>query len=220
MQRLCFVLPSSLALTCSHVVVVVCVVGMCCALCRMYYHFRPDCWYWILMILGRKLMIAVTSLMFNKNPAFQMAIALLVLFVCYALQVRGTPYGCACCRGRACGRAPVRWCYHGLLFVCVAVMFGWVGGLWAVGCGLVGGWGCGGVCAGCVQVRCTPYMSMSERAGVITDHRSKAMLGNRVHASLAASLAEAKRAGRRGGGGASMDAQKAKHEHVAVSFFW
>jgi hypothetical protein len=54
----------------------------------MYYHFRPDYWFWILVILSRKLMIAVTALMFNKNPAFQMAIALLVLFVCYALQVR------------------------------------------------------------------------------------------------------------------------------------
>jgi hypothetical protein len=32
-------------------------------------------------------MIAVTALMFTKNPAFQMAIALLVLFLCYAAQV-------------------------------------------------------------------------------------------------------------------------------------
>ncbi len=60
-----------------------------CAMCsgRMYYHFRPDYWFWIVVILGRKLLIAVTALMFNKNPAFQMAIALLVLFICYALQV-------------------------------------------------------------------------------------------------------------------------------------
>ena len=58
----------------------------------MYYHFRPDYWFWIVVILGRKLMIAVTALMFAKNPGFQMAIALLVLFICYAAQVgvRGT----------------------------------------------------------------------------------------------------------------------------------
>ncbi len=62
---------------------------------RMYYHFRPDYWFWIVVILGRKLMIAVTALMFNKNPAFQMAIALLVLFVCYALQVNGAGARCA-----------------------------------------------------------------------------------------------------------------------------
>ena len=64
-------------------------VGFCLSACsgRMYYHFRPDYWFWIVIILGRKLMIAVTALMFNKNPAFQMAIALLVLFICYALQV-------------------------------------------------------------------------------------------------------------------------------------
>ncbi len=38
---------------------------------KMYYHFRPDYWYWIVVILGRKLMIAITALMFAKNPAFQ-----------------------------------------------------------------------------------------------------------------------------------------------------
>lgn len=56
----------------------------------MYYHFRPDYWYWIVVILSRKLLIAITALMFAKNPAFQMAVALLVLFICYALQVSVT----------------------------------------------------------------------------------------------------------------------------------
>jgi hypothetical protein len=53
----------------------------------MYYHFRPDNWYWIMVILSRKLLIAITALLFNKNPGFQMSFALLVLFICYALQV-------------------------------------------------------------------------------------------------------------------------------------
>ncbi len=61
-------------------------------LLRMYYHFRPMYWYWIVVVLARKLLIAITALMFAKNPGFQMAIALLVLFICYALQVRNTPY--------------------------------------------------------------------------------------------------------------------------------
>ena len=42
----------------------------------------------IFVILLRKFGIAFTSLMFNKNPEFQMAVALLVMFAAYALQVR------------------------------------------------------------------------------------------------------------------------------------
>ena len=72
--------------------------------CRLYYHFRPDYWFWIIIILVRKFMIALTSLMFNRNPAFQMAMALLTLFICYALQVR-------------CGR----WTPFNLRMVCVRV---------------------------------------------------------------------------------------------------
>jgi hypothetical protein len=73
----------------------------CSCYVRMYYHFRPDYWFWIVIILGRKLLIAVTALMFNKNPAFQMAVALLVLFICYALQVSfvdsGGTHACRFC---------------------------------------------------------------------------------------------------------------------------
>ena len=58
----------------------------------MYYHFQPDYWFWIMIILARKLNIAITALLFNKNPCFQMSFALLILFICYALQVR------TCCR--------------------------------------------------------------------------------------------------------------------------
>lgn len=59
---------------------------------KLYYHFRPDRWYWILAVLGRKFLIAFTSLMFNKNPAFQLSMALLVMFSCYSLQVKYRPY--------------------------------------------------------------------------------------------------------------------------------
>ena len=54
---------------------------------RLYYHFRPDRYYWILLIVGRKAGIAFTALMFNKNAAFQLSVALLVMFIAYALQV-------------------------------------------------------------------------------------------------------------------------------------
>ena len=47
---------------------------------KLYYHFRPDRWYWIEVIIARKFFIAFTALMFNKNPAFQLSVALLVMF--------------------------------------------------------------------------------------------------------------------------------------------
>ena len=58
---------------------------------RLYYHFRPDRYYWILLIVGRKAGIAFTALMFNKNAAFQLSVALLVMFIAYALQVCPPP---------------------------------------------------------------------------------------------------------------------------------
>jgi hypothetical protein len=66
-----------------------CINAYCCFVFRLYYHFKPQYWYWIIIVLARKFMIALTALMFNKNPVFQMSIALLTLFVCYALQVSG-----------------------------------------------------------------------------------------------------------------------------------
>ena len=59
---------------------------------KLYYHFRPDFWFWLLVIILRKFGIAFTALMFNKNPAFQLSIALLIMFACYAAQVRFQPY--------------------------------------------------------------------------------------------------------------------------------
>lgn len=38
---------------------------------RLYYNFKPSYYYWILVILARKAGIAFTSLMFKRNPAFQ-----------------------------------------------------------------------------------------------------------------------------------------------------
>jgi hypothetical protein len=41
---------------------------------RMYYNFKPHKTYWIICVMGRKFGIAVTALMFQKNPAFQMSV--------------------------------------------------------------------------------------------------------------------------------------------------
>jgi hypothetical protein len=122
---------------------------------RLYYHFKPDFWYWVLIILGRKFLIAITALMFNKNPAFQMSFALLVLFIAYAL-----------------------------------------------------------------QVRYSPYMSMSERDQVLVDHRRRAALGDPIHTALASTIAASKRTGRRAGVATSMEKQRATARMAAVSFFW
>jgi hypothetical protein len=59
---------------------------------RLYYYFKPDKWFWILVILSRKFFISVVALMFTTNPAYQLAMALLVVFVGYALQVKHNPY--------------------------------------------------------------------------------------------------------------------------------
>ena len=93
--------------------------------------------------------------MFNKNVAFQLSIALLILFICYAL-----------------------------------------------------------------QVRCVPYMSMSERTEVLNSHRQRALAGDARQVMLASVIAAVKRAGRREGGVASMDRLRAKKESNTVSFFW
>ena len=157
--------------------------------CRMYYHFRPDYWFWIVIILGRKLMIAVTALMFNKNPAFQMAIALLVLFICYALQVR-TAAKTACCV----------WLGGGCIVPTVHTSF---------------------LLASTMQVRNTPYMSMSERVDVLNDHRRRALTGDPKHMLLMTTISQVKHAGRRQGVAASMDLQKQRAiMGSTVNFFW
>lgn len=59
---------------------------------RLYFHFKPHHYYWILIILIRKFLVATSSLMFRKTPVFLLAFILLILFVAYALQVRHQPY--------------------------------------------------------------------------------------------------------------------------------
>ena len=58
----------------------------------LYMNYRPGAWYWEFVICVRKFLIAFCSLMFRDTPSFQLAMALLVLFVAYILQVRFLPY--------------------------------------------------------------------------------------------------------------------------------
>lgn len=80
--------------------------------------WQPDRYFWILAILARKFGIAFTALMFNRNPAFQMAIALLVMFAAYAMQVRCGPRSlwvvsaCVRCRFMSSTCLRLRPCYQ------------------------------------------------------------------------------------------------------------
>jgi hypothetical protein len=41
---------------------------------RMYYNYKPHKQWWVLMIMARKFGIAITALMFNNNPGFQLSV--------------------------------------------------------------------------------------------------------------------------------------------------
>ena len=59
---------------------------------RMYYQFKPDKVGWIVVILWRKFMIVLIGGLLRRNPSFQLAIMMLVLFICYIIQVKNRPY--------------------------------------------------------------------------------------------------------------------------------
>jgi hypothetical protein len=58
----------------------------------LYMNYRPGSWFWEFIICIRKFFIAFCSLMFRSTPSFQLAVALLVIFTAYVLQVRTLPY--------------------------------------------------------------------------------------------------------------------------------
>merc|ERR1711871_705913 len=59
---------------------------------KLYYHFKPGKWYWIVLILLRKAGIVFAGLMFRANPGFQLSLIMLVLFTAYVMQVKHQPY--------------------------------------------------------------------------------------------------------------------------------
>jgi hypothetical protein len=59
---------------------------------KLYYQFKPKYYYWICCILLRKFSIAFTQIMFRGNPTFQLAVALLVMFLSYVAHVEAKPY--------------------------------------------------------------------------------------------------------------------------------
>jgi len=59
---------------------------------KLYYHFKPGKWYWIVVILIRKAGVIFAGLMFRSNPGFQLSFVMLVLFAAYVFQVKHQPY--------------------------------------------------------------------------------------------------------------------------------
>ena len=59
---------------------------------RLYQFFVPGKVYWVEVILARKFLIAISTLLFQQTPTFQFAMMLLVLFGAYALHVKNVPY--------------------------------------------------------------------------------------------------------------------------------
>merc|ERR1711871_1656892 len=59
---------------------------------RLYAYYRPECYYWMLVVLARKFAIAMIALVFQSFPSFQLSCVLLVMFVAYVLQLKYTPY--------------------------------------------------------------------------------------------------------------------------------
>lgn len=59
---------------------------------KIYYQFKPKFWYWMVVIILRKFLLAVVGLLFRQYPTFQLASVMMVLFVNYAFQVRNRPY--------------------------------------------------------------------------------------------------------------------------------
>ncbi len=58
----------------------------------LYMNYRPGSWGWEFVVVLRKFLIVFCSLTFRRTPSYQLAMALLVLFVAYVLQVRVNPY--------------------------------------------------------------------------------------------------------------------------------
>jgi len=58
----------------------------------LYSSYTPDAFYWLLVVIMRKMLIALVPVLFNGNSAYQMAACLIVLMCAYGLQLHVAPY--------------------------------------------------------------------------------------------------------------------------------
>lgn len=59
---------------------------------KLYQHFKPGKWYFEIVILTRKALLAFTSLMFSNTPSYQLSMSLLVMFAAFVVHMRNLPY--------------------------------------------------------------------------------------------------------------------------------
>jgi hypothetical protein len=58
----------------------------------LYKNYKPDKWYWVLIVLIKKLGLCFTALMFKRNPTFQLAVAVMILFWAATMQLNHRPF--------------------------------------------------------------------------------------------------------------------------------
>lgn len=61
---------------------------------KLYFQFKPQYFYWVFLILLRKMALSVSAIIFRENIVFLVSVYILVLFASYTIQVRYNPYMC------------------------------------------------------------------------------------------------------------------------------
>jgi len=59
---------------------------------KLYYHFKPQYTFWILLILARKMGIAFAALFLRYSGTFQLSVIIMILFASFVAQVLYRPY--------------------------------------------------------------------------------------------------------------------------------
>jgi len=59
---------------------------------KLYKNYKPDKWYWVIIILVKKLGLCFTGLMFKRNPTFQLSVAVMILFWATTMQLNHRPF--------------------------------------------------------------------------------------------------------------------------------
>merc|ERR1712196_481041 len=59
---------------------------------KLYKNYKPEKWYWVIVILVKKLGLCFTALMFKRNPTFQLSVAVMILFWATTMQLNHSPF--------------------------------------------------------------------------------------------------------------------------------
>lgn len=59
---------------------------------KLYKNYKPEKWYWVIVILVKKLGLCFTALMFKRNPMFQLSVAVMILFWATTMQLNHRPF--------------------------------------------------------------------------------------------------------------------------------